>query len=228
MRLSAILGPVRWGDLCLPTWTRAAGLLDSTLVVWMGEFRPHARRSNGRRTGARSLPPSPGRRVLAGGGVQEGGAGLSAATSKDGTTGRGSPRTSARLHGGPSAGRSASIPTTQEHSPTVGRPIRIAGTPEPKPVQEGPGVKPIFAAAALFAGAGRSPSLPAPGPTSPRRDGDAQGRCCCSPTAARRPAGGWRRPASTANPSRRRGEALPGWTLRRTLTATGDGFAEQD
>ena len=105
------------------------GLLDTTLIVWMGEF---GRTPKINANGGRDHFPDAWTTVLAGGGIKGGQA--IGKTSADGATVEERPVPVARLpgHGLPGAGRST--PAKQNIS-NVGRPIRIVD-PKAAPVKE--------------------------------------------------------------------------------------------
>jgi hypothetical protein len=125
-RLSGILDPA-WGTLMEDLRTR--GMLDSTLIVWMGEFG-RTPRINPQR--GRDHFPNAWTTVLAGGGIR--GGRIIGRTSADGTT----------IEGGrpisvpdfiATVCRTLGIDPMRQNMSNVGRPIRIAD-PNAQPIRE--------------------------------------------------------------------------------------------
>jgi hypothetical protein len=124
-RLSAVLDPA-WSTLMEDL--KARGLLDSTLIVWMGEFgrTPKINPSNGRDHWANSWST-----VLAGGGIK--GGQVIGKTSKDGTT------VEERAVGVEdflaTVALALGIDISKQNNSNVNRPIRIV-EPTAKPIKE--------------------------------------------------------------------------------------------
>jgi uncharacterized protein (DUF1501 family) len=107
---------------------KARGLLDSTLIVWMGEFgrTPKINPQRGRDHWANSWTS-----VLAGGGIK--GGQVVGRTSADGTTVEERPVAVADLMA--TVGTALGIDITKNNNSNVGRPIRIVDATA-KPVKE--------------------------------------------------------------------------------------------
>ena len=116
-RLSGILDPA-WGTLMEDLSAR--GMLDSTLIVWMGEFG-RTPRINPQR--GRDHFPNAWTTVLAGGGIR--GGRVVGRTSADGMTVEGS-RPVAVPDFLATVCRALGIDPTRQNMSNVGRPIRIA------------------------------------------------------------------------------------------------------
>jgi hypothetical protein len=127
-KLSAILDPA-WGALM--TDLKERGLLDTTLIVWMGEFG-RTPKINGRGQGAgRDHFPNAWSTVLAGGGIKGGQA--YGKTSEDGSTVEQNPVSVPNFIATVCA--ALGIDPTKQNQSNVGRPIRIADAGA-KPIQE--------------------------------------------------------------------------------------------
>jgi uncharacterized protein (DUF1501 family) len=124
-RLSGVLDPA-WATLMDDLKQR--GLLDSTLVVWMGEFGRTPRINGG---AGRDHFPAAWTAVLAGGGIK--GGQVAGKTSKDGTTVEERPVPAADLMA--TVCRALGIDPRKQNLSNVGRPIRIAD-PNGKAIQE--------------------------------------------------------------------------------------------
>jgi hypothetical protein len=123
-RLSGVLDPA-WAALMADLKDR--GLLDSTLIVWMGEFgRTPDIQGNGR-----NHYPNAWSTVLAGGGIKGGQA--VGKTSKDGTTVEERPTSAPDLIATVAA--ALGIDPTKQNRSNVGRPIRIAEK-DAQPIKE--------------------------------------------------------------------------------------------
>ncbi len=124
-RLSEVLDPA-WSTLMADLKER--GLLDSTLIVWMGEFgrTPRINSNRGRDHWANSWTA-----VLAGGGIK--GGQVIGKTSKDGTTVEDRPVGVADLLA--TAAGALGIDTSKQNNSNVGRPIRIV-EPTARPIKE--------------------------------------------------------------------------------------------
>jgi uncharacterized protein (DUF1501 family) len=124
-RLSAVLDPA-WATLMDDLQTR--GLLDSTLIVWMGEFgrTPRINGNNGR-----DHFPNAWTVVLAGGGIK--GGQVVGKTSRDGTTVEERPVSAADLMA--TICTALGINPRKQNLSNVGRPIRIAD-PNGQAIQE--------------------------------------------------------------------------------------------
>jgi hypothetical protein len=123
-RLSGVLDAA-WSTLMRDLHHR--GLLDSTLIVWMGEFgrTPRINGNNGR-----DHYPNAWSTVLAGGGIR--GGQVIGATSADGTTVEGRPTSGPDLLA--TICRVLGIDPSRQNMSNVGRPIRIVdGTARPIP-----------------------------------------------------------------------------------------------
>jgi len=123
--LSEVLDPA-WGSLMADLKDR--GLLDSTLIVWMGEFG-RTPTINGQQ--GRDHFPNAWTTVLAGGGVKGGQA--YGKTSKDGTTVEEHPVKVPDFLA--TIVKAVGIDPTKQNQSNVGRPIRIAD-PSAKPIKE--------------------------------------------------------------------------------------------
>jgi hypothetical protein len=115
-RLSEVLDPA-WGTLMEDL--KARGLLDSTLIVWMGEFG-RTPRINPQR--GRDHFPNAWSTVLAGGGIR--GGQVYGRTSPDGSTVESRPTSVGDLIA--TIARALGIDPTRQNMSNVGRPIRIA------------------------------------------------------------------------------------------------------
>jgi hypothetical protein len=124
-RLSEILDPA-WATLM--TDLKARGLLDSTLIVWMGEFGRTPKINQGR---GRDHYPNAWSTVLAGGGIKGGQA--VGKTSADGTTVEERPVSVADFLA--TICGALGIDYTKQNQSNVGRPIRIVDK-SAKPIQE--------------------------------------------------------------------------------------------
>ncbi|HYV34273.1 MAG TPA: DUF1501 domain-containing protein [Gemmataceae bacterium] len=116
-RLSEVLDPA-WGTLMEDL--RARGMIDSTLIVWMGEFgrTPNIQRGNGR-----DHYPLAWSTVLAGGGINAGQ--VYGRTSPDGTHVEGGrPTTTADFIA--TIAKALGIDPSKQNMSNVGRPIRFA------------------------------------------------------------------------------------------------------
>jgi uncharacterized protein (DUF1501 family) len=124
-QLNAILDPA-WATLMADLQDR--GLLDTTLIVWAGEFgrTPRINTTNGRDHWARSWST-----VLAGGGIR--GGRVVGRTSADGTEVAERPVDSQDFLA--TIGRALGIDITRQNDSNVGRPIRIT-EPGAHPIQE--------------------------------------------------------------------------------------------
>jgi hypothetical protein len=124
-RLSEVLDPA-WGTLMEDLDAR--GLLDTTLIVWMGEFgrTPQINPQKGR-----DHYPNAWSTVLAGGGIKGGQA--VGKTSKDGTTVEERPVAVADLLA--TVCRALGLDPRKQNDSNVGRPIRLAD-PGAKPIEE--------------------------------------------------------------------------------------------
>jgi hypothetical protein len=124
-QLSGVLDPA-WATLLADLSNR--GLLDSTLVVWMGEFgrTPKINQNNGR-----DHFPAAWSAVLAGGGIK--GGQVIGKTSADGMTIEDRPVTVPDLIA--TICKSLGIDTKKKNLSNVGRPIRIAEA-DAKPIEE--------------------------------------------------------------------------------------------
>jgi uncharacterized protein (DUF1501 family) len=123
--LSGTLDPA-WSTLINELKER--GLLDSTLIVWMGEFGRTPKINNG--TG-RDHYPNAWSTVLAGGGIRAGQ--VVGNTSADGTKVETRPVSVADLLS--TVFRSLGVDPTKQNISNVGRPIRLAD-PAAKPIEE--------------------------------------------------------------------------------------------
>jgi len=123
--LSGTLDPA-WSSLINELKQR--GLLDSTLIVWMGEFGRTPKINNG--TG-RDHYPNAWSTVLAGGGIRSGQ--VIGKTSADGTKVETRPVSVADLLA--TVFRSLGVDPTKQNISNVGRPIRLAD-PAAKPIEE--------------------------------------------------------------------------------------------
>jgi hypothetical protein len=123
--LNGVLDPA-WATLM--TDVQDKGLLDTTLIVWAGEFgrTPHINTTNGRDHWARSWST-----VLAGGGIR--GGRVIGRTSADGTEVAERPVDSQDFLA--TIGRALGIDITRQNDSNVGRPIRIT-EPSARPIQE--------------------------------------------------------------------------------------------
>ncbi|MBT6156384.1 MAG: DUF1501 domain-containing protein [Planctomycetaceae bacterium] len=124
-KLSEVLDPA-WATLLEDLKTR--GMLDSTLVVWMGEFgrTPTINRNKGR-----DHFPGAWTTVLSGGGIKGGQS--YGETSADGMTVKDNPVKVPDLLA--TVSRALGIDPTKQNISNVGRPIRITDT-EAKPIEE--------------------------------------------------------------------------------------------
>jgi uncharacterized protein (DUF1501 family) len=124
-RLNGVLDPA-WATLMADLQDK--GLLDTTLIVWAGEFgrTPHINSSNGRDHWATSWST-----VLAGGGVR--GGRVVGRTSADGMEVTERPVDSQDFLA--TIGRALGIDITRQNDSNVGRPIRIT-EPSARPIQE--------------------------------------------------------------------------------------------
>jgi hypothetical protein len=124
-KLSAVLDPA-WATLMEDL--KEKGLLDSTLIVWAGEFgrTPRINRETGRDHWAKSWST-----VLAGGGIK--GGTVVGKTSKDGTEVADRPVDGQDFLA--TIGLALGIDVTRQNISNVGRPIRIA-EPTAKPIKE--------------------------------------------------------------------------------------------
>ena len=128
-RLSQTLDPA-WATLMADL--RDRGLLDSTLVVWMGEFGRTPQIQKGRGAGGgRDHFPTAWSTVLAGGGIK--GGQVVGKTSADGTTVEENPVPVANFIATVCA--ALGIDHTKQNQSNVGRPIRIADAGA-KPIKE--------------------------------------------------------------------------------------------
>jgi hypothetical protein len=123
--LSEVLDP-GWATLLNDLNLR--GLLDSTLVVWMGEFG-RTPRING--SGGRDHFPTAWTTVLCGGGVK--GGQFFGATTKDGMRVKDRPVDAPDLMA--TVCRAIGIDPTEQNMSNVGRPIRLAD-PDAKPIED--------------------------------------------------------------------------------------------
>lgn len=123
--LSEVLDPA-WASLMSDLKTR--GLLDSTLIVWMGEFGRTPKINPGQ---GRDHYPNAWSTVLAGGGIKGGQA--FGKTSKDGTTVEERPVSVPDFLA--TICLALGIDPTKQNQSNVGRPIRIAD-PAAKPIKE--------------------------------------------------------------------------------------------
>ena len=124
-QLNGVLDPA-WATLMADLQDK--GLLDTTLVVWAGEFgrTPHINRENGRDHWATTWST-----VLAGGGIR--GGRVVGRTSADGTEVAERPVDSQDFLA--TIGRALGIDITRQNDSNVGRPIRIT-EPSALPIQE--------------------------------------------------------------------------------------------
>src|SRR6516165_4848386 len=124
-QLNGVLDPA-WATLMADLQDK--GLLDTTLVVWAGEFgrTPHINRENGRDHWATTWST-----VLAGGGIR--GGRVVGRTSADGTEVAERPVDSQDFLA--TIGRALGIDITRQNNSNVGRPIRIT-EPSARPIQE--------------------------------------------------------------------------------------------
>jgi hypothetical protein len=124
-KLCGVLDPA-WGTLLEDLRTR--GLLESTLVIWMGEFGRTPAINNSR---GRDHYPNAWSTVLCGGGIR--GGQVVGKTSADGRTVVDRPIPTADFLA--TACRALGIDPTKQNMSNVGRPIRIAD-PEAHPIEE--------------------------------------------------------------------------------------------
>jgi uncharacterized protein (DUF1501 family) len=117
-----LCGPLDRGWAALMADLRDRGLLDSTLIVWMGEFG-RTPRINGQR--GRDHFPNAWSAVLAGGGIKGGQA--VGKTSKDGTTVEDRPVSTIDFLG--TVCSALGIDSEKQNMSNVGRPIRIVDKP---------------------------------------------------------------------------------------------------
>jgi hypothetical protein len=124
-RLNGVLDPA-WATLMADLQDK--GLLDTTLIVWAGEFgrTPHINRENGRDHWATTWST-----VLAGGGIR--GGRVVGRTSADGTEVTERPVDSQDFLA--TIGKALGIDITRQNPSNVGRPIRIT-EPGAKPIKE--------------------------------------------------------------------------------------------
>src|SRR5262249_1881448 len=124
-RLSEVLDPA-WSTLMEDL--KAKGMLDSTLIVWMGEFG-RTPRINGQR--GRDHWPNSWSTVLAGGGIK--GGQVIGKTSDDGPEVAERPVSVEAFRA--TVGLALGIDITKQNNSNVGRPIRIVEPPA-KPIKE--------------------------------------------------------------------------------------------